>query len=57
MVLEGIGVLPFFMNLSYKLTAYNTPRYINILLDLVNKIIEILKNLYKDLIEDITFYI
>ena len=33
------------------------PRYINTLLDLVNKIIEILKNLYKDLIEDITFYI
>ena len=33
------------------------PRYINILLDLVNKIIETLRDLYKDLIEDITFYI
>jgi hypothetical protein len=57
MVLEGIGILLFFINLGYKLTAYNTLRYINILLDLVNKIIEILRNLYKDLIEDITFYI
>jgi hypothetical protein len=37
--------------------AYNIPRYINTLLDLVNKIIEILKNLYKDLAEDIIFYI
>jgi hypothetical protein len=33
------------------------PKYINILLDLVNEIMEILRNLYKDLIEDITFYI
>jgi hypothetical protein len=36
---------------------YNIPGYINILLDLVNEIIEILKNLYKDLAKDIAFYI
>ena len=44
------------MNLGYKPIIYNIPRYINILFDLVNEIIEILKNLYRDLIEDITFY-
>ena len=36
--------------------AYNIPGHINTLLDLVNKITEILKNLYKDLAEDIAFY-
>jgi hypothetical protein len=37
--------------------VYNIPRYINILLDLVNEIIEILRNLYRDLAKDIAFYI
>ena len=37
--------------------VYNIPGYINILSNLINEIIEILRNLYKDLAEDITFYI
>jgi hypothetical protein len=57
MILERIKVLLFFINLSYKPIVYSIPRHINSLLDLVNKIIETLKNLYKDLVKDITFYI
>jgi len=56
-ILEGIGILPFFINLGYKLTVYSTPGHINTLLDLVNEIIETLRNLHKDLVEDIAFYI
>jgi hypothetical protein len=55
--LEGIGILLFFINLSYKPIVYNILRYISILLDLVNKIIETLKDLYKNLAKDIAFYI
>ena len=57
MILERISILLFFINLGYKPIIYNILRYINILLNLVNKIIEILKNLYRDLAKDITFYI
>jgi len=57
MILEGIGILLFFINLGYKPIVYNIHGYINTLLDLVNEITETLKNLYKDLAKDITFYI
>jgi hypothetical protein len=44
------------MNLGYKLNVYNIPGHITTLSDLVNKIIGTLIDLYKDLMEDITFY-
>ena len=55
-VSEGTGVSPFFVNLGYEPYAYSTPGHIATPSDLANETAQTLRNLHKDLTEDVAFY-